>query len=232
MRAMILSAGIGSRLKEITQSRPKALVEVKGKPIVHHIIDSLISSGIDSIVINLHHFPEQIKSYIESQDFSIKFYFTHEEELLDSGGAIKNAREFLEQEEEFLVCNCDIYTNYDFTRIINTHSKKDLATIVTSPATSDRVLLFDKDKSLIGWKTQDFSRIVVDTKEQIPLNYNCIALINSNIFKYFDMLNTKFSIFDVYLLAVENNEKVRAVELGDSNWTDIGTIDDLNRVNK
>lgn len=231
MRAMILSAGLGTRLKELTQTMPKALVPVKGKPIIDYVIKNLLKAGVDSFVINTHHFSEQIKDFIKVQNYPATFFFTYEPSLLDSGGAIKNAREFLTDQKNFILTNCDIYSDFNVEKLIHSHKKKDLATILTSKATSPRVLLFNEENNLTGWKTKDFTRIAGKYQSLSEYDYRCFNIIEPKIFEYFDRLSDKFSIFDAFLLARENNETLTNYDIGNAKWIDIGTIQDLNKAN-
>ena len=114
MKAMVLAAGFGTRLKEHTQSKPKALVEVEGKPLLEYVIEKLISSGFDEIVINVHHLANQIIDYIGSSNFNAKIHISDESDLLlNTGGGIFKASPFLDGDEPFLVHNVDILSDID-----------------------------------------------------------------------------------------------------------------------
>lgn len=224
---MILAAGIGRRLKEVTQSTPKALVEVGGKPILGRIIENLISAGVTEIVINLHYLSEQIKDYIAQEKFSAKFFFSEEEELLDTGGALKQAAQFFKSDENFILHNCDIYTNFDLKKIIRAHSS--LVTSLISPKTSERFLWFDRSNCLVGCENAitGYQNIVKNNPPHAPYNYNCINIINTKLFRYFDLLPEKFGLFDLFLTAVKQGEFISGFEMQGEYWIDIGTPEDL-----
>ncbi|MBR5193864.1 MAG: NTP transferase domain-containing protein, partial [Bacteroidaceae bacterium] len=156
MKAMIFAAGLGTRLKPLTDHMPKALVPVAGKPMLEHVILKLIASGFDEIVINVHHFAEQIIEFLkEKNTFGIKIWISDEtEELLDTGGGIKKASSLLN--EPFLVHNADILSNVDLKALYDFHiASENDATLLVSPRKTVRYLLFDQTTRLCGWINKD-----------------------------------------------------------------------------
>ena len=163
---MIFAAGLGTRLKPLTDHMPKALVPVAGKPMLEHVILKLIASGFDEIVINVHHFAEQIIDFLkEKNNFGIKIWISDEtEELLDTGGGIKKASSLLN--EPFLVHNADILSNVDLKTLYDFHiASENDATLLVSPRKTVRYLLFNQTNRLCGWINKDtLQRWITDGK--------------------------------------------------------------------
>jgi len=157
LKAMVLAAGRGTRLGKITDETPKCLVQAGGKTLLRHVVVQLKKAGVTSLVINLHHLADQVKEYVESADqFGIEVAFTYETELLDTGGGILNARDYLESEDFFIVHNADIYSEIDLSELVKAHvDQKALATLATVPTTDPRRLLFAPDMVLVGWENTD-----------------------------------------------------------------------------
>ncbi|MCD8207298.1 MAG: NTP transferase domain-containing protein [Bacteroidales bacterium] len=173
MKAMIFAAGLGTRLRPLTDSRPKALVEVDGKPLLGHLMEKLRSQGFDEVVVNVHHFAALLEDYIRSNDgFGMKVSISDERELLgDTGGGLLHARPLLEGSGQFLVHNVDVLSNLDFsfltaetqtesaTRESETQQKPAtpepaLATLVVSDRPTSRYLLFNNELRLVGWENR------------------------------------------------------------------------------
>ncbi len=215
MKALIFAAGLGSRLKPLTDRIPKALVPVAGHPMLEHIILKLKSSGFNNIVINIHHFGEQIISFLQShQNFGIDIQISDERgELLDTGGGIKKATPLLGDREPFLIHNVDILSNADLKALYNAHlqSKND-ATLLISQRETSRYLLFDKEHKLHGWintlthetKPATFS---YDEKKYLPYAFSGIHVISPSLIRYMDEGWTgKFPIMDFYLYACDKTQ--------------------------
>jgi len=162
MKAMIFAAGMGTRLKPLTDRMPKALVEVCGKPLLAHVIGKLKSAGYDSIVINVHHFADMIEDYVRSQgSFGIDIKFSDErEELLETGGGILHARNLLETScgpsggksaDRFLVHNVDIISDLDLEWFGAMVRPDSMASLLVSGRKTSRYLLFDRSMKLVGW---------------------------------------------------------------------------------
>ena len=155
MKTMIFAAGLGTRLKPITDNIPKALVPIQGEPILGRLLKKLKKSGLDEVVINIHHFSQQIKDYVlDNDDFGMKISFSDEsDKLLDTGGGILKAEKLLGS-EPFMVHNVDIISNLDFTWFWNEYNhlpQPPLALLLVTKRVSQRYLLFDDDMRLVGW---------------------------------------------------------------------------------
>src|ERR1035437_430043 len=154
MKAMIFAAGLGTRLKPITDNLPKALVPITGKPLLEHTILKLKSAGFDEIIVNIHHFPDQIIDFLKvNNNFGIRIEVSDErDQLLDTGGGIRKAKQFFDNGEPFLVHNVDILSNVDLAELYNQHLRTNsLATLVVSQRDTFRYLLFDNNLRLNGW---------------------------------------------------------------------------------
>ena len=205
MKAMIFAAGLGTRLKPYTDYMPKALVPVAGKPMLEHVINKLISVGVDGIVINVHHFAQQIIDFLKEKDnFGIQIWISDETgELLETGGGIKKAAPFFN--EPFLVHNADILSNVDLKAMYNHHldSGND-ATLLVSPRKTVRYLLFDENSKLCGWVNKETLQtkpegFVYQPEVQQEYAFGGIHIISPSLFKHMEGWTGKFSIMDFYL---------------------------------
>ena len=206
MKAMIFAAGLGTRLKPFTDHMPKALVPVAGKPMLEHVILKLISYGVDEIVINVHHFAQQIIDFLKAKDnFGIKIWISDEtEELLETGGGIKKAAPFFN--EPFLVHNADILSNVDLKAMYEHHlTSGNDATLLVSSRKTVRYLLFDETNRLHGWVNKDTLQtkpegFVYQPEIQKEYAFGGIHIISPTLFNYMgDQWTGKFSIMDFYL---------------------------------
>ena len=203
---MIFAAGLGTRLKPLTDHMPKALVPVAGKPMLEHVIGKLKSAGFDEIVINVHHFAHQIIDFLKAKDnFGIQIWISDEsEELLDTGGGIKKAAPYFD--EPFLVHNADILSNIDLKAMYNYHlTSSNDATLLVGPRKTVRYLLFDEGNRLQGWVNKDTLQtkpegFVYHPEVQKEYAFGGIHVISPTLFKYMgDGWTGKFSIMDFYL---------------------------------
>ena len=233
MKAMIFAAGLGTRLKPLTDHMPKALVPVAGKPMLEHVINKLKSSGVNEIVINVHHFAQQIIDFVKANNnFGITIHISDEtEQLLDTGGGIKKAAPFFD--EPFIVHNADILSNIDLKELYEYHLKSNNdATLLVSPRKTVRYLLFDNNDRLCGWVNKDTLQtkpagVVYQPELQKEYAFGGIHEISPSLFRYMqDSWSGKFSIMDFYL------ETCKEAQLGgyvkeDLQLIDIGKTDTL-----
>ena len=203
---MIFAAGLGTRLKPFTDHMPKALVPVAGKPMLEHVINKLKSAGVDEIVINVHHFAQQIIDFLKEKDnFGIKIWISDEtEELLETGGGIKKAAPFFN--EPFLVHNADILSNVDLKDMYDYHlTNGNDATLLVSSRKTVRYLLLDDTNRLRGWVNKETLQtkpegFIYQPEVQKEYAFGGIHIISPTLFKYMgDQWTGKFSIMDFYL---------------------------------
>ncbi|HBX46320.1 nucleotidyltransferase family protein [Limibacterium fermenti] len=239
MKAMIFAAGLGTRLKPITDTLPKALVPVAGKPLLEHVVLKLKQAGFDEIIINIHHFGEQVIDFVRSQkSFGIRIEFSDErEKLLDTGGGIKKAAAFFDDGQPFLVHNVDILSDIDLGQLYEAHlHAQSLATLVVSERNTSRYLLFDSGGDLRGWINRLSGEIKSpDPYFQVaghrPLAFAGIHVLSPEIFRYMKSFPDKFSIIDFYL-SLCNKEKITAFIPPRFRLMDVGKLDSLQQAER
>lgn len=206
MKAMIFAAGMGSRLRPLTDHCPKALIKVAGQPMLKHVINKLKASGFDEIVINVHHLSEQIIDYLnDNNNFSITIHISDErQKLLETGGGLQKALPlFTQNEEGILIHNVDILSNCDLRSLMRYHHEhKAVATLLVNSRKTWRYILFDKEKQLCGWVNKKTGEtkpegFVYKEGEYAEYAYAGIEVVNPEIYKL--LPEGKFSIIDFYL---------------------------------
>lgn len=235
MNAFIFAAGLGTRLKPLTDTMPKALVPVGGKPLFYHVIEKLKSAGIKKIVINIHHFGDMIIDYVkENNNFGIEIVFSDERQmLLETGGAIKHAVDLL-GDEPFLIHNVDILSNVDIKALINAHTESNsAATLLVSKRNSTRALLFSSDGNLTAWTNKTTGEVKTPYSDIEISNLNEFAfsgihIFTPRLFKYFGAYPEKFSIIDFYLNTCKE-EKIKAYTQTNLQLLDVGKLDSLEK---
>ena len=235
MKAIIFAAGLGTRLKPITDSIPKALVKIHGKPMLEWVILKLKKSGITDIIINVHYLADQIVNFLDNNNnFGIHIELSKENELLDTGGGLKKAAWFFEGESDILVHNTDILSEIDLQKFYASHKKsKSDATLCVRHRKTSRYLLFNNNNQLSGWISKKNNETIWVKNPIIApneLSFCGIHLISTNLLKSFNPL-TKFSIIPEYLRwAVDH--KISAYISDHSKWVDLGSIENINSAHK
>ena len=231
MKIMILAAGLGTRLETLTKDKPKALVELNGKPILEHLILNLKSQGFNDFVINVHHFADQIEDFLKkNNNFNSNIEISDERELLlETGGGLLKAQQFLSDTKNFIIYNVDIYSDIDLRKLISSHKKnKSLATLVVRDRNTSRKLLFDETNTLCQWRnytTNEIKEAGIPIGELSPMAFSGIHIVNSEIFKHITETG-KFSIIDLYL-RLARNHKISAFETQHSYWIDLGKPENI-----
>ena len=229
--AMILAAGLGTRLKELTADRPKALVEVAGKTLLERNIENLVHHGFDTIIVNIHHFGEKIILFLGNADCRV--YLSDERGMLmDTGGGIVQALPFFHDTEAVLVHNVDILSDVDLRTYYDGFlNSNDDAWLLTQDRTTSRKLLFDDSDLLVGWRNlNDGSFKWVDGEKSNfkELAFNGIHIFKPSLFKEFPW--QRYSIIDLYLQLAAHH-RIRSKEIHPTFWFDIGKIDDFQSIN-
>ena len=225
MKAMIFSAGLGTRFRPWTERHPKALAMVNGKSLLQRNVEYLQSQGITDLVVNVHHFPEQIEEAIQrSGGWGSRIQISDErEELLDTGGGLLKARKYFTPGERFVTCNVDILTNLNIGRLLQFHeANKALISFGVTNRTTSRYLLFDDRDRLCGWrntKTGD-EKIVRGSDLLIPRAYSCVVVFEPEVFDLIPF-SGKFSLIDVYLALAPDHPIYGFNHTGDK-WVDVG----------
>ena len=235
MKAMIFAAGLGTRLRPLTDSRPKALVPVCGEPLLYHVIGKLREAGYREVVVNVHHFAEQIRDYLQSRDFGVKLSISDESAcLLETGGGIAHAENLiLPTDEPFLVHNVDIISNLDLSWVRSHTRPEALATLVVSPRKTRRNLLFDKDMRLMGWMDNQSGEVRTPYPHLDPAQCRQYAFagihnLSPRIFPHFAEWGFKgrFPIMDFYLKTCAA-EPIFGLAAEDLSLVDVGKFETL-----
>lgn len=203
MKAMILAAGLGTRLRPLTDTIPKALVEVDGKPLLRHALEHVRRYGIREVIINVHHFPGQILEFLRiNGDFGMEIAISDEsDELLETGGGVKKASWFFHGDEPFLVRNVDVISDLDISGMNRFHRENDaIATLAVRRRESSRFLLFDERMQLCGWENRVTGdrRMIREALSNVPYAFNGIQILSAGIFPMITETG-KFSLTDLYL---------------------------------
>ena len=242
--ALIFAAGLGTRLKPLTDTLPKALVPYQGKPLLESVIKNLKQHNFNRFVINIHHFGDKIIDFTaENNNFGADIYFSDERDLLrDTGGGIKHASSYLKESQHFLVHNVDIISNLNLDKFYSEYSTKQdmLATLVVSQRKTSRYFLFNEDSRLVGWTNISTGEVrspyleiqqlssTEACKLYKPLAFAGIHLISNKIFSLLeDRSEEVFSIVDFYLKAAKNHVIYGWEAPADVNIRDIGKLHEL-----
>jgi NDP-sugar pyrophosphorylase family protein len=231
MKAMILAAGLGTRLRPLTDGRPKALVEVGGKTLLEITIERLRSFGVTEIIVNVHHFAEMMVDYLLGRkNFGIRIEVSREDVLLDTGGGLKKAAWFFlekRSDEPFFLHNVDIVSTIDLSAMADVHRKSGaLTTLAVEERQSSRQLLFDEAGLLCGRRA---GRVVPDEIAQPKLQALAFSGIHVISPRFLQMITEQgvFSIIDTYLRLAGANEKIRAFRADEYYWRDLGKPENL-----
>jgi NDP-sugar pyrophosphorylase family protein len=236
MRAMILAAGLGTRLKPLTDSTPKALIKIKDHTLLELQISKLKAEGFNQLIINVHHFAEKVKEYLKQNNFfdcSIEIS-DESEKLLDTGGGLKKASHFFSDGKPFLVYNVDILSNIDLNKFMEIHlASKSIATVAVQKRESSRKFLFDKNSIFCGWMNEKSGEKIITRDEQsefFPYAFSGVQIVDPGIFKYFPNKDV-FSLVELYLTAAKR-EKIIGYVHNDDEWIDLGKMENLSDAEK
>ena len=247
MKAMIFAAGLGTRLKPLTDTLPKALVPLAGKTLLQWQIEKLKAAGIRDIVVNIHHFPDMIINYLKNNDnFGCNIQVSDERDmLLETGGGLRKAeallgsevQEFRSSEEGILICNVDILSNIDIPTLLQAYNPNEMGVVVVSPRDTQRYLLFNEENRLCGWTniaTGEVRGPISNTQYPISntqkLAFSGMQVLNPRIFDCMDEVvkqkGEKFSLIDLYL-SIAEKEILRAYIPENYRMMDVGKINQL-----
>lgn len=232
MKAMIFAAGLGTRLKKLTEQKPKALVECNGRTLLEYAILKLKYSGFSEIIVNVHHFSQQIIEFVRTHDFGVPIVISDEtNQLLDTGGGLLFAKQYLTGNEPFIVCNVDIICTIDYQKMVDFHlAHNALATLAVSDRKTSRYLLFDTDYQLCAWENRNTQeqKIVRKRDSYIPLAFSGIQIISPQIFDFITE-SGKFAIMDLYLRLAATHPIIAYNHTGDF-WLDVGKFEEFTSV--
>ena len=227
-KAMILAAGLGTRLMPMTENKPKALVELDGVPLLEHVILKLKSQGFTRIIINVHHHAEMIMEYVSSREkYGIQIEFSHEkEELLDTGGGIAKASWFL-NDEAFLVYNVDVNSNIDLDAMYRAHlSHGAIATLAVKERVTSRSLLMNREGFLKGWRDNRSGKTIMVDPEMVdlfPIAFSAIQVLDPKVFSLFPT-QLSFPLMPFYM-ELAKTHPVYLHRHDRDTWTDMGKLE-------
>lgn len=232
---MIFAAGLGTRLRPLTDHMPKALVSLCGEPLLHHVITRLREAGYEDLVVNVHHFAGQIREYLAAHDFGVRIQVSDESEaLLETGGGILQAEPLLlPSEEPFLIHNVDIISNLDLAWFRRQTPPEALATLLVSERETRRYLLFDEGMRLKGWTDIQTGEVRspfpdLDLSQCRRLAFSGIHNLSPKVFEVFREMQmpARFPIMDFYLKACARYPIV-GVQAQDLKLIDVGKVETL-----
>ena len=257
---MILAAGLGTRLKPLTDTMPKALVPVSGQPLLDIVVSRLLTADYDHFVINVHHFAQQIRDYVATRDYAHMVRFSDEtDQLLETGGGLKKAAPLFRDDEPILIHNVDILDNVDYSWFSRQHLPDEDAVLLVSRRKTKRYLLFDNAMRLMGWKNIETGEVkspfpwLREAEITIDDELNVVAAANSSLFtlhsslhafafsgihsfsprlfKLMDRFPERFPIIDFYLSVCHRSHIVGCVK-DDLRLMDVGKIETLDQAEK
>ena len=252
---MIFAAGLGTRLKPLTDTKPKALIPVGGETLIGRTIGRLMTFGYQDFVVNVHHFARDIEAFVAQQDYAKLVRFSDETEmLLETGGGLKKAAPLFDPNEPILIHNVDILDNVDYNWFANQHQADEDAVLLVSRRQTKRYLLFDNGMRLMGWINRETGEIkspfpwlreadlTIGDSLQVQSNHNCplstlhsplyafafsgIHSFSPRLFPLMDRFPDKFSIIDFYLSVCHRSRIVGLVKDG-LKMIDVGKLDSL-----
>jgi len=244
MKAMILAAGLGTRLRPLTDTRPKALVELNGRTLLEITLTRLQSFGVTEAIINVHHHAQMVVDYLHSKNnFGMRLEISREDDqLLDTGGGLKKAAWFFQEnparpDESFVLHNVDVLSNIDLTAMLQFHVERQaLATLAVQSRPSSRQLLFNDQLRLSGRAAEPHSPLATrhsplpqsqKSSPLIPLAFSGIHLLSPRLFPMLTESTPAFSIIDSYVRLASQDAKILAFRHDHSYWRDLGKPADL-----
>ena len=242
---MIFAAGLGTRLKPLTDTMPKALVPLAGKTLLQWQIEKLKTAGITDIVVNVHHFPDLIIDYLrENNNFGCNIQVSDERDmLLETGGGLRKAQPLLTSNlsplasSPILVCNVDILSNIDIPALLNAYNPEEMGVVVVYPRDTQRYLLFDDNSRLRGWTNIATGEVRGPLSDNLypiantrKLAFSGMQVLNPRIFEVMEKVvaekGEKFSLIDLYL-SIAEKEILRAFIPENYRMMDVGKINQL-----
>jgi NDP-sugar pyrophosphorylase family protein len=234
MKAMILAAGLGTRLRPLTADRPKALVELGGRTLLEITLARLRSFGVREVIVNVHHFAEMVTEFLKAHgNFGMRVEISREKILLDTGGGLKQAAWFFlegpNSAEPLLLHNVDVISTIDLRRMLQFHlDKQALATLAVQRRETSRYLLFDSDLQLCGRRAgrEAAAELVRPAAQFGALAFSGIQVISPRLLRSMTEEGV-FSIIATYLRLATGGERILGFRADEYYWRDLGKPDDL-----
>ncbi len=231
MRAMVLAAGLGTRLRPLTDDRPKALVQLNGRTLLEITLTRLQIFGVTDVIINAHHFADQVVDYLrEHENFGLNVEVSREEHLLDTGGGLKKAAHFFDASDEpFLLHNVDVVSTIDLKKMVEFHiERKALATLAVRERKTSRYLLFDEQMLLCGRRSGEQGEVEMarPALKTQALAFSGVQVMSPRIFATMKS-GPSFSIIALYMEAAAVGERIVGLRSDEYYWRDLGTTENL-----
>jgi NDP-sugar pyrophosphorylase family protein len=235
MKAMILAAGLGTRLRPLTDNRPKALVEIGGHTLLEITLSRLRAFGIGEVIINVHHFADMILEYLKTNDnFGMRIEISREEVLLDTGGGLKKAAYFFRggsssSDAPFILHNVDVISTIDLQRMVQFHLENQaLATLAVQDRETSRYLLFDESFQLCGRQIRgdEKAKLVRSSRQVQPLAFSGIHVISPRLFSMMTE-DGAFSIITSYLRLAAQGGRILGFRADEYYWRDLGRLENV-----
>jgi mannose-1-phosphate guanylyltransferase len=231
MKAMILAAGLGTRLRPLTDDRPKALVEIAGRTLLEITLRRLSEFGVRDVIVNVHHFGEMVVAYLEKSRFGMRIEISREDVLLDTGGGLKKAAWFFQEnaDEPFFLHNVDVINTIDLGAMVKFHREHNaLATVAVQERETSRYLLFDERNQLCGRRAgrDGLPEMVRPSRETRALAFSGVHVISPRLLSMMAEAGA-FSIISSYLRLAGEGEKILAFRADEYYWRDLGTTESV-----
>jgi NDP-sugar pyrophosphorylase family protein len=238
MKAMILAAGLGTRLRPLTDDRPKALVTVAGRTLLKIAITRLQRFGVREVIVNTHHYADMVADFLRDHDnFGMRIEISREEELLDTGGGLKKAAWFFledgaDADEPFILHNVDVVSSINLAEMVRLHKERGaLATLAVQGRETSRYLLFDEQGLLCGRRAGRDGKAELVRPSQLPLAlaFSGIHILSPRLFRNLTEVGA-FSIIPAYLRLAAQGEKIVAFPADEYYWRDLGRPSSLHQL--
>jgi NDP-sugar pyrophosphorylase family protein len=228
MKAMVLAAGLGTRLRPLTDHRPKALVEIAGRTLLEITLSRLRAFGVREVIVNVHHFADMVVEYLQTrQNFGMRIEVSREEVLLDTGGGLKKAAHFFLEnsrplDQPFIVHNVDVLSNIDLGRMVRFHAENQaLGTLAVQQRETSRSLLFDEQLRLSGRRSGDKTELAHPSPSPLALAFCGIHVLSPRLLPMMTE-DGVFSIIPFYLRLAAQGERILAFRADQYYWRDLG----------
>ncbi len=234
MKAMILAAGYGTRLKPMTDKTPKALIEVNGAPLLKIVIKKLLAAGVTEMIINTHHLSDQIATFLKmNNNFGLRIELSHEDQILGTGGGLKHASQFFDDAQPFFLYNVDILSTIDLKQMYRFHQDWEaMATLAVQARETRRSFIVDEQNLICGHEDKDNERIRLKHTPRGKtrlLGFCGIHIISPKIFRFIEQTG-RFSIIDTYLKLIEQGFTILGFPADEFYWKDIGKLETLEEI--
>lgn len=225
MEGFILAAGLGTRLRPLTDDRPKALVEINGVTLLEHTLRRLEAAGVEHIVVNVHHFADKVTEFIRSRKWEATIDISDERELLlDTGGGLKKASKFFSSNDNILIHNVDILSNIDLRNVEEWHRKqRNLVTLCVSRRETKRMLAFDADGLLVDRTTTHYPLPTTHSS----MAFSGISVVSPKLFALLPEADHPYPVIDEYIRLSHEGHRIGSFIHSADHWLDVGKPETL-----